>query len=177
MASAAGNRSPRNRGGNSESVWVRAGGEGRGREEREEERFASGGPSAVEPSQAAVPAAAKPPTLELPRVSATVALRVIDAAANRAREGLRVIEDYVRFVLDDRHLTGFCKQLRHDLTDALSSDFADDLLAARETQADVGTALTSSAENAATRRPACWGLTSPACRRRFAVWRSSASWK
>ena len=34
-------------------------------------------------------------------------LRVLDAAANRAREGLRVVEDYVRFVLDDRHLTGF----------------------------------------------------------------------
>jgi thiamine-phosphate pyrophosphorylase len=35
----------------------------------------------------------------------TAVLRVLDASANRAREGLRVIEDYVRFVLDDRHLT------------------------------------------------------------------------
>ena len=43
-------------------------------------------------------------------------LRVLDAAANRAREGLRVVEDYVRFVLDDQYLTELCKQLRHDLT-------------------------------------------------------------
>ena len=27
--------------------------------------------------------------------------RILDASANRAREGLRVVEDYVRFVLDD----------------------------------------------------------------------------
>ena len=31
-------------------------------------------------------------------------LRVVDAAANRAREAVRTVEDYVRFVLDDRHL-------------------------------------------------------------------------
>ena len=73
-------------------------------------------------------------------------LRVLDAAANRAREGLRVVEDYVRFVLDDRHLTGLCKQLRHDLTDALGRVSAEHRLAARETQADVGTALTTAAE-------------------------------
>ena len=30
-----------------------------------------------------------------------------------------MVEDYVRFVLDDRHLTDLCKQLRHDLTAAL----------------------------------------------------------
>ena len=42
-------------------------------------------------------------------------LRILDAAANRAGEGLRVIEDFLRFVLDDRHLTSLCKELRHDL--------------------------------------------------------------
>jgi thiamine-phosphate pyrophosphorylase len=73
-------------------------------------------------------------------------LRVLDAAANRAREGLRVVEDYVRFVLDDRHLTGLCKQLRHDLTEALSRISADDRFAARETQADVGTQLSTPSE-------------------------------
>ena len=30
------------------------------------------------------------------------AWRILDAAANRAGEGLRVIEDYLRFALDDR---------------------------------------------------------------------------
>ena len=52
------------------------------------------------------------------REAGSAVLRVLDAAANRAREGLRVVEDYVRFVLDDQHLTELCKQLRHDLTDA-----------------------------------------------------------
>ena len=73
-------------------------------------------------------------------------LRVLDAAANRGREGLRVIEDYVRFVLDDPHLTELCKQLRHDLTAALSPLSAEIRMAARETQEDVGTALTTSSE-------------------------------
>ena len=77
-------------------------------------------------------------------------LRVLDAAANRAREGLRVVEDYVRFVLDDRHLTQLCKQLRHDLTAALSADPGRQRLAARETQADVGTGLTTAAEQSRT---------------------------
>ena len=70
----------------------------------------------------------------------------MDAAANRAREGLRVVEDYVRFVLDDRHLTELCKQLRHDLTEALGQISMEHRLAARETQADVGTVLTTAAE-------------------------------
>ena len=73
-------------------------------------------------------------------------LRVIDASANRAREGLRVVEDYVRFVLDDRHLTGQLKRLRHDLTGALAHLQAGDLLAARETQADVGTRISTPSE-------------------------------
>jgi thiamine-phosphate pyrophosphorylase len=76
----------------------------------------------------------------------TALLRVLDAAANRGREGLRVIEDYVRFVLDDRHLTGLCKQLRHDLTNALGRVPSQHRLAARETQADVGTGLSTPSE-------------------------------
>jgi thiamine-phosphate pyrophosphorylase len=73
-------------------------------------------------------------------------LRILDAAANRAREGLRVVEDYLRFVLDDRFLTETAKQIRHDLVSAIKKIPADHLLASRETQADVGTGLTSVAE-------------------------------
>lgn len=73
-------------------------------------------------------------------------LRIFDAAANRAREALRVVEDYLRFVLDDRFLTSQCKQFRHDLTDALAHIPAGQRLAARDTQADVGTRLTTSSE-------------------------------
>ena len=73
-------------------------------------------------------------------------LRVLDAAGNRAREGLRVVEDYVRFVLDDRHLTDQLKRLRHDLAGLLGRLSLDQRLSARETQSDVGTALSTPAE-------------------------------
>ncbi len=73
-------------------------------------------------------------------------LRVLDAAANRAREGLRTVEDYVRFVLDDRHLTDRCKRMRHELAAALQKVPLENRLAARETQADVGTPLSTPAE-------------------------------
>ncbi len=71
--------------------------------------------------------------------------RILDAAGNRAREALRVLEDYVRFVLDDAYLTGELKCLRHDLTAALAL-YAPQLLAARDTGGDVGTALATAAE-------------------------------
>ena len=74
------------------------------------------------------------------------ALRIIDAAANRAGEGLRVIEDYLRFALDDRHLTKVCKSIRHDLTAALDVFSSVERHAARETQADVGTTVSLPAE-------------------------------
>ncbi|MFH5804188.1 hypothetical protein ACG2DA_09050, partial [Alienimonas sp. DA493] len=47
------------------------------------------------------------------------ALRLLDAAENRAREGLRVLEDHARFVLDDAGLTGELKAIRHALAAAL----------------------------------------------------------
>src|SRR5579872_503721 len=61
--------------------------------------------------------------LSLPHAAqqdATDAFRILDAAANRAREGVRVVEDYVRFTLDDRHLTGMLKNWRHRLAEALA---------------------------------------------------------
>lgn len=73
-------------------------------------------------------------------------LRILDAAANRAREGLRVVEDYVRFVLDDSHLTAQLKQIRHDLAAALEKTPVRARLAARDTQADVGTAISTPSE-------------------------------
>ncbi|MCH8045856.1 MAG: thiamine phosphate synthase [Planctomycetes bacterium] len=73
-------------------------------------------------------------------------LRIIDAAANRAGEGLRVIEDYLRFVLDDRHLTERCKTLRHDLTAALAPISNSDRNTSREASRDVGAELTTDDE-------------------------------
>lgn len=76
----------------------------------------------------------------------SASLRMIDANRNRASEGLRVAEDYCRFCLADPHLTEHCKRLRHELTAALAVVPELALVAARETQADVGTHLTTAAE-------------------------------
>ncbi|MCH8923631.1 MAG: thiamine phosphate synthase, partial [Planctomycetes bacterium] len=73
-------------------------------------------------------------------------MRIIDAAANRAGEGLRVIEDYLRFVLDDRHLVERCKTLRHDLTAALAPVSLGDRCASREASRDVGAEVTTAGE-------------------------------
>jgi len=74
------------------------------------------------------------------------AARLLDACANRAREGLRVLEDYCRFVLDDAFLCRTLKECRHDLTAALAELDPNLLLAARDTQHDVGTELSTSSE-------------------------------
>jgi len=72
--------------------------------------------------------------------------RIVDAAANRAREGLRVIEDYVRFALNDAFLTRIAKECRHDLAAVLSAFPQAELLASRDTPGDVGTRVTTAAE-------------------------------
>jgi len=48
-------------------------------------------------------------------------LRVLDANANRAREALRVIEDFARFVLNNDELSARLKELRHELAAATES--------------------------------------------------------
>lgn len=73
-------------------------------------------------------------------------LRIIDANHNRAAEGLRMVEDYCRFGLNDQHLTERCKCLRHDLTTALALLDPRELAAARQTEADVGTSITTPQE-------------------------------
>jgi len=72
--------------------------------------------------------------------------RILDAEANRAREALRTIEDYCRFILDDSLLCGEAKKLRHDLTEALAIGAPAGLLEARETLRDVGTTLSTPGE-------------------------------
>lgn len=72
--------------------------------------------------------------------------RILDASLNRAGEGLRVVEDLLRFVLDDPFLTEQAKSLRHDLTAAAMAIPTTNRHAARETQHDVGTQLSTSEE-------------------------------
>ncbi len=73
--------------------------------------------------------------------------RILDAGANRAREALRVVEDYCRFALDDVFLTSELKRLRHALTATLADLPAQRLLEARETRRDVGTTITGAGEH------------------------------
>jgi len=75
------------------------------------------------------------------------AVRVLDAAANRAREALRVVEDYCRFVLDDALLSREAKFLRHELRDTLDRVGPLPLLEARDTLGDVGTSIGAANES------------------------------
>jgi thiamine-phosphate pyrophosphorylase len=72
--------------------------------------------------------------------------RILDAGANRAREALRVIEDYCRFCLDDRLLSEQLKDLRHQLAEQFASLPGRTFLEARETLRDVGTEITATGE-------------------------------
>jgi thiamine-phosphate pyrophosphorylase len=73
-------------------------------------------------------------------------MRVIDAAINRAAEGLRVVEDYARMILDDAHLTERLKRLRHSITEAVGPFNSTDRIFSRDTQHDVGTAIATDSE-------------------------------
>jgi thiamine-phosphate pyrophosphorylase len=74
------------------------------------------------------------------------ALRIIDANANRASEGARVLEDAARLGLGDTALAARCKALRHGLRAALSGIDGTELLASRDTPRDVGTRMTGAME-------------------------------
>lgn len=75
-------------------------------------------------------------------------LRLIDANANRAREGLRVVEDYARFVLDDEPLCAEIKSIRHLLADALggAGGILAHALIHRDVTGDVGVAVKTHTE-------------------------------
>lgn len=64
--------------------------------------------------------------------------RILDAAINRAAEGLRVVEDYTRMVMNDSHLSVRLKQLRHDLAEVTHPFDRSKRIASRESQEDVG---------------------------------------
>lgn len=68
------------------------------------------------------------------------AFRIIDENLNRLAEGLRVLEDIARMILDDEKLTGQLKTLRHDLVRG-DLPFNLQLLEARDSSADVGAAM------------------------------------
>ncbi|MFK7789053.1 MAG: thiamine phosphate synthase [Phycisphaeraceae bacterium] len=74
----------------------------------------------------------------------TTPQRIIDANANRVREALRVLEEAARFIVQDPALSQTLKQMRHDFSQALPNTL--ELIAHRDTPGDVGTSITTAAE-------------------------------
>jgi thiamine-phosphate pyrophosphorylase len=66
-----------------------------------------------------------------------VVYRILDANLDRAREGLRIIEEWCRFGLNNAQLVGECKYLRQELAHWHTAE----LRAARDTPGDPGTEL------------------------------------
>jgi len=71
-------------------------------------------------------------------------LRIVDANFNRAKEGLRVCEDICRFVIDSKSLTRNFKDVRHDLTEIISSLKFKTVIFARDIEGDIGKGSTVS---------------------------------
>jgi thiamine-phosphate pyrophosphorylase len=72
--------------------------------------------------------------------------QIIDANLNRAREGLRVLDEFARFTRGDANLSGLLKSARHRLALLEHLFPAHQLLAARDVSADVGATQTSPSE-------------------------------
>ena len=81
--------------------------------------------------------------------------RILDACLNRAREGIRVLEDYARFILNNSELVQNLKDLRHRLAaserslNTIGSIQSGDkpIVAERNVAGDVGTNVTGSLEH------------------------------
>jgi thiamine-phosphate pyrophosphorylase len=68
---------------------------------------------------------------------AFVPFRIIDANLNRCREGLRVVEDCLRYVLNDSALYKTIRTVRHETDKVLRNDYAV-LIKERDSVADGG---------------------------------------
>ena len=67
-------------------------------------------------------------------------LRLVDASANRALEGVRVCEEIIRFHLENRRLFPKCRRLRHAIAAAVRALPVTpvELVGARESGRDIG---------------------------------------
>ena len=104
-------------------------------------------PIPIDFDEPAIPLSEVPPPAATPPAAGRVGLlRILDAAANRAGEAVRVVEDHARFVLNDAALMRECKEMRHALAAALSVLPQAERLAARDTTGDVGTEISTPSE-------------------------------
>lgn len=71
------------------------------------------------------------------RETQTAIKRILDANLDRAREGLRIIEEWCRFGLDQQQLVEECKQMRQEIASWHQSE----IRLARDTLTDTGTTL------------------------------------
>lgn len=76
------------------------------------------------------------------------AYRILDANFNRAREGLRVMEDYARFALNDSPTCASIKSIRHRLSAIFRAPPLAAAILFRDTPGDVGTQVQTESEYA-----------------------------
>ncbi|TWU58696.1 Thiamine-phosphate synthase [Rubripirellula tenax] len=67
--------------------------------------------------------------------------RILDASTNRALEGLRTMEEWARFAIDDPAMSSELKSIRHLVAGAIGRLPRTSLLLARDTPGDVGTQI------------------------------------
>ena len=72
-------------------------------------------------------------------------LRIIDANLNRIAEGLRVLEDVARLVLEDADLSRRLKKMRHELR-RIEIEEHQKLLQSRDAEGDVGAGIVVSGQ-------------------------------
>ena len=65
-------------------------------------------------------------------------LRIIDANYNRAKEGMRVVEDIFRFVKEDDALRLAARTIRHGVTKCIGSELLFDAVQTRDSRLDLG---------------------------------------
>ncbi|MCA6071230.1 MAG: hypothetical protein LE168_02400 [Endomicrobium sp.] len=75
--------------------------------------------------------------LSISHFSSSSALRIIDANLNRCREGLRVVEDSLRFVLNDSKLYKQIRAIRHNTDNILRQTYGE-LIRERDCVEDFG---------------------------------------
>ena len=74
-----------------------------------------------------------------------IALRIIDANANRCAEGLRVIEELARFAMEKRTLVEELKEIRHEVRQRAAA-LGSELIESRNISRDVGKDFSTSSE-------------------------------
>lgn len=65
-------------------------------------------------------------------------LRVLDVNFNRSKEGLRVVEDIFRFIIEDNNMRKKIKRLRHSLDQLTGEKFFKEAIKSRDSDNDLG---------------------------------------